>query len=290
MYARLRGWNDRRFDLTPTASAFVLSPGRELLTSAVHLADETGLANPGLVIRIADGASRHLSPFQNPVWQDALARLILGRTERRTWRELAANPHPGGRKRRWEWLLGRLAAKDAARNWVRLCGGPDHLLPADIEIGSSAEGQPCITSQLPGVTVPPVISISHSGPPSVAAAVCGDGARLRGVGIDIERRRELASSSSRRRSMRASGPRSARASGSSRDGPRRRRSRSRRAAAKAHSAGASSRQTHPERSASRHVGEGAEVLAQTSGHDGLVVAIATVKKQSGHDGRARSGR
>ncbi|RJF80239.1 hypothetical protein D3874_27610, partial [Oleomonas cavernae] len=60
--------------------------------------------------------------------------MVLGRAERARFNAL---PQQG--PRREEWLMGRLAAKDAVRDWYRLRTGTE-LTPADVEIDSDEHG------------------------------------------------------------------------------------------------------------------------------------------------------
>ncbi|HYV85962.1 MAG TPA: 4'-phosphopantetheinyl transferase superfamily protein [Patescibacteria group bacterium] len=109
-------------------------------------------------------------------WDD-LALLALGPSEQAAWRAL------GGPKRRRDWLLGRIAAKDAVRLHLRATRGV-RLTPADVVIGADAWGRP-----LPGggLLAPHdgsiSVSLSHTDGIAMALAVeppCG-------AGIDVER-------------------------------------------------------------------------------------------------------
>jgi phosphopantetheinyl transferase len=90
----------------------------------------------------------------------------------------------GTDKRRREWLLGRLVAKDAVRLLLRDRSSME-LGAADLEIVVDENGRP----QLGGAVgkqldVNVALSICHSAGSAVAAAVAGEGSL--GVGIDIE--------------------------------------------------------------------------------------------------------
>jgi phosphopantetheinyl transferase len=88
-------------------------------------------------------------------------------------------------RRRLEWLLGRIAAKDAVREFVQR---RFHLNvhPADVEILPDPSGRPVVagswTGQVPRV---PLVSISHVD--GSAVAVLTDGEGISGVGVDLER-------------------------------------------------------------------------------------------------------
>jgi len=92
----------------------------------------------------------------------------------------------GPEKRRREWLLGRTAAKDAVRQWLRTHHGSE-ICPADIEIVSLPSGQPELASEFArryGLRLR--ISIAHTGGAAIAAAV--EESTCRGLGIDVEER------------------------------------------------------------------------------------------------------
>ncbi len=108
------------------------------------------------------------------IWQRVLAATVLCRAERASFAAMS-----GPMKRRRDWLMGRIAAKEAIKAWVLQQNGIT-LLPADIEILAEAEGRPFarILSH-PDVPVP-MISIAHSSGAAVAAAALGP------VGADFE--------------------------------------------------------------------------------------------------------
>src|SRR5262249_26068054 len=84
--------------------------------------------------------------------------------------------------RRIEWLFGRIAAKDAVRDYISR--RTEYMLPpADIEIRAEKRGRPeaVVSGLTPGFQAPS-ISISHCGDWAVAAAVGTEYA----VGIDSE--------------------------------------------------------------------------------------------------------
>ena len=97
------------------------------------------------------------------IWQRVLAATVLSRAERLVFRAMT-----GPLKRRRDWLMGRIAAKEAVRAWVLARQG-FALLPADIEIAAEAEGRPVATTPALEVDLP-WISIAHAGGAAVAAA------------------------------------------------------------------------------------------------------------------------
>ena len=108
------------------------------------------------------------------IWQRVLTATVLSRAERARFAAMA-----GPVKRRRDWLMGRIAAKEAVRDWVLHHSGLA-LLPADIEIAAEAEGRPFATILGRPDLIAPMISIAHSSGSAVAAAAAGP------VGADFE--------------------------------------------------------------------------------------------------------
>lgn len=109
-----------------------------------------------------------------------MAQVILSLREQETWSRLE-----GPERRRREWLLGRLAAKNA----VRLFAKKQYRIrvtTTDVEIATDRYGRPTVEGKIAEEIDGDIsISISHSGGEAVAlAGKCGDHG---GVGIDIER-------------------------------------------------------------------------------------------------------
>jgi len=113
------------------------------------------------------------------IWRDVLAHLVLSRMERDTWRKIGRSE-----QRRTEWLLGRIAAKDAIRFLLR-----DHyglrVYPSDIEINADENGRPVphLRTAMDWVCKP-TVSITHDG--AIAAAIASIDSSVRGLGIDIQ--------------------------------------------------------------------------------------------------------
>lgn len=173
-------WEDLRFDAPQAFLAFMHRPGQVQLSQPVP----AELLPPGCVGRalsLADFPADFLSAHGG-IWQKVLAYLVLGRQERTQWHGLRLPE-----RRRLEWLLARLAAKEA------LCQLLDRrfglgLAPADVEIVPDAAGRPTVQGawleQLPAGTDAPLVSIAHSGGQAVALAA--PAADFLGVGVDVE--------------------------------------------------------------------------------------------------------
>ncbi|MEU3029679.1 beta-ketoacyl synthase N-terminal-like domain-containing protein [Streptomyces incarnatus] len=161
VWALLDGWQDRRFDNDPTTRPVERFPERHTL-SAVQPGGWTLLHE-----RWPDLASREL-----------IMRNSLGGAERSQY---AAHP-PRGRR---QWLLGRIAVKDAVRHrlWEQ---GEGPVFPAEIRVHNDAAGRPRVTG-VHGRTLPPLdVSLAHRAEAGVAI-VRPRGLRAgSGVGIDIE--------------------------------------------------------------------------------------------------------
>ncbi|MEU6987895.1 beta-ketoacyl synthase N-terminal-like domain-containing protein [Streptomyces sp. NPDC046324] len=168
VWAQLTGWQDRRFDNDPHTRPVERFPDRNTLSTA----------RPGgwsLVFeRWPDLASREL-----------IMRNALGGPERSAYAERPP-------RRRRQWLLGRIAAKDSVRRLL-WAGGEGPVYPAELLVGNEESGRPYVTGRH-GRELPPLdVSIAHCAEAGVAIARQrppdaneGPGAARRGLGIDIE--------------------------------------------------------------------------------------------------------
>ncbi|MCZ7456323.1 type I polyketide synthase [Streptomyces sp. WMMC940] len=165
VWAELGGWQDRRFDNDPHTRPVERFPERHTLSTS----------RPGgwalVHERWPDLASR-----------DLIMRNMLGSAERAQYERHS----PLGRR---QWLLGRIAAKDAVRQWLWQRGeGP--VFPAELRVDNDARGRPRVTGTH-GRTLPPLaVSLAHRAEAAVAIVrpcppVPGGGA-VTGPGIDIE--------------------------------------------------------------------------------------------------------
>ncbi|MCU1686086.1 MAG: pks1-2 [Amycolatopsis sp.] len=155
VWAEFRGWRDRRFDSNPTIRAVDRVPEHNTLSTR-----ENG-----------DWTLVHEQ------WPDLATReLIMRNMLVGVEREQYERHPPRGRR---QWLLGRIAAKDAVRHllWDAGAGG---IFPAELRIGNDRAGRPTVEGalgrELPELTV----SIAHRGGIGVAMA------RRHRCGIDVE--------------------------------------------------------------------------------------------------------
>lgn len=113
------------------------------------------------------------------LWALVLSRYILNQRERESFDQSRLPVEAAA-----SWLLGRTVAKDAVRSRLSR-----DVCMADVALSTDRFGKPIVTL----VDDPsPSVSLSHSG--FEAVAIAADPGRFRGVGIDLEPIRTLASS------------------------------------------------------------------------------------------------
>ena len=178
---RFEDWEDRRFDLPGTAFDALLRPASARLSRSWPVANASTATSHAIAFRVGlDDFPPGWLLAHGGMWARVLAALTLGRRERALWNALNVPE-----RRRLEWLFGRVAAKDAVREYAQRMFNIT-LHPADVEILPDAAGRPTVTggwtAQVPRV---PLISISHVD--GAAVALLADGEGLVGVGIDLER-------------------------------------------------------------------------------------------------------
>ncbi|GAB3930804.1 type I polyketide synthase [Kribbella albertanoniae] len=154
VWAEFEGWRDRRFDSNPRIRSVDQHPGRNTLSDL----------QPG-------GWTIVHEQWPDLATRELIMRNQLGGVERQQY----ADQPPAGR----QWLLGRIAAKDAARRWM-WNSVADDIYPAEIQVHNDAVGRPHLQG-VHGRTLPDLtVSISHSGQIGVAIARPGP------CGIDVE--------------------------------------------------------------------------------------------------------
>ena len=171
VWADFTGWADRRFGSHPDTRAVERSPGTAALA---HV-------QPGGWVAVFDR-------WADPASRDLRMRSYLSAIERAEY--AARSPRAQG-----QWLLGRIAVKDAVRHRLRDSGtvtGP--FYPAEIRVSNEESGKPRV-SGMHGTQLPPLeVSLAHSG--EVGVALLGPGSSsggdndspgaFAGVGIDVE--------------------------------------------------------------------------------------------------------
>ena len=170
--ARLEQWQDRYYTVPHAFYQCRLQPQTSYLSTAWIQSEM------GLVCRRIEPFPEHFLDDSWGIWKRVLAHLMLNQAERDFWYKL---PEKGGR--RADWLLGRIAAKDALRQWAKQTFNLE-LASADIEILATDLGKPLVRCpELEARGWLPDVSISHSRG-YIVAAVAPVNMRL---GIDLER-------------------------------------------------------------------------------------------------------
>jgi phosphopantetheinyl transferase len=170
--ARLEGWQDRFFPIPHKYYQCRLHP------QSAYLSESWMQAETGLIFRRIEPFPEGFLDQGWEIWKRVLAHLMLNEREREFWYQL---PEKG--QRRTDWLLGRIAAKDALRQWVKQTLNLE-IAPVDIEILSTQLGKPI--ARFPSLEIIgniPDISISHSRGYIVAVL----GQPNMNIGIDLER-------------------------------------------------------------------------------------------------------
>ncbi|MFG2194257.1 beta-ketoacyl synthase N-terminal-like domain-containing protein [Streptomyces sp. NPDC048639] len=165
VWAELKGWQDRRFDNNVETRPVERFPERNTLSRP----------QPGGWVLVHE-------PWSDLASRDLIMRNHLGGAERTGYDSHA----PRGRR---QWLLGRIAAKDAVRQWLWDHGeGP--VFPAEIRVHNDDSGRPYVTG-VNGRTIPDLdLSLAHRAESGVALVTRRNPAAGShggtGVGIDIE--------------------------------------------------------------------------------------------------------
>jgi 4'-phosphopantetheinyl transferase EntD len=167
MWMRISGWKSWQFSWDQRLVDLQRFPAQYLLSDAAVL--------PGAAPDAAGACCQRLTS-QRVAGFDLM---LLARHYLHTDELPAYLAKAGQAPRQLQWLLGRVAVKDAARSWQRQRGGAP-LHPAAFAIGSDSLGQPLLR-HWPAQAPAPQISIAHSGEQAVAVA------HHSAVGIDIER-------------------------------------------------------------------------------------------------------
>ena len=165
---RVDGWQDRVFNMPAALYDFRLAPVSTFM-STPWLRDRPGAAAGTL--RRMTAIERNFLDEGGGIWKRVLAHLCLTRNERAQFYQL---PERG--PRREEWLMGRIVAKDALREWLAQ-HRQQHLAAADIELNDAAKPIARVPAH-PEIALP-TVSISHSH--GVAVALLGAGEPTCGV-------------------------------------------------------------------------------------------------------------
>ncbi|MDQ3901790.1 MAG: polyketide synthase dehydratase domain-containing protein, partial [Actinomycetota bacterium] len=164
LYARIDRWTDRRFRTDEVTWPAFFFPERNLVAQR----------QPGGVFLVRDR-------WRDPGSQELAMRRYLGAAERAEYSR--RNPRAAR-----QWLLGRIAVKDAVRRWLWDSGaGP--IYPVEITVSNDERGRPVVTG--PFATAP-AVSLAHSGPLAVAVVGGSDFGDSPGVDIELVEARDAA--------------------------------------------------------------------------------------------------
>jgi len=155
LWAHIDRWRDRRFDTDEVTWPVFLFPERNRIAQR----------QPGGWYLVRDR-------WPDPATRELVMRRYLSAAERADYERRTPRAAQ-------QWLLGRIAVKDAVRQWLWDAGtGP--MFPIEITVSNDASGRPRVAGPFAEA---PEVSLAHTG--SVAAALVGNPA-CSGVGIDIE--------------------------------------------------------------------------------------------------------
>jgi phosphopantetheinyl transferase (holo-ACP synthase) len=177
VYYRLENWETRRFPQPPRFLRLRIDP-RGTYISTPWKEPIAALNGRRLACCRVEGLSQEFLESSHGVWLKTLAYLVLSRRERALWENLQL-PLIG----RYDWLLGRSAAKDAVRMLIQeRCG--EQLCAADVEILADASGRPVVEGAWKQrLHVNPVVAMANSGIAGAVAAL--DAADLAGVDLGV---------------------------------------------------------------------------------------------------------
>jgi phosphopantetheinyl transferase len=156
LWARIDRWRDRRFNTDEVTWPVFLFPERNRIAQR----------QPGGWYLVRDR-------WPDPATRELIMRRYLNAAERADYQR--RNPRAAQ-----QWLLGRIAVKDAARQWLWDAGaGP--VFPIEVTVGNDPSGRPRVAGPF---SEAPEVSLAHTG--SLAAALVGNPGCSSWVGIDIE--------------------------------------------------------------------------------------------------------
>jgi malonyl CoA-acyl carrier protein transacylase len=173
VYYRLDNWETRRFPQPPRFLRLRIDPRGTYISTPWKepVAGKRGVAG----CRV-EGLPQAFLESSHSVWLKTLAYLVLSRRERAVWDGMQASA-----KERYDWLLGRCAAKDAVRMVIAERFG-EQLCAADVEVVADSAGRLSVEGawkQRLGVN--PAVVIANSGVAGAVAAL--NAADLAGIDL-----------------------------------------------------------------------------------------------------------
>jgi malonyl CoA-acyl carrier protein transacylase len=163
VYYRLDNWETRRFPQPPRFLQLRIDPRATYISTPWK---EPVAGKRGVACCRVEGLPQEFPESSHSVWLKTLAYLVLSRRERAVWDSMQ-----GTAKERYDWLLGRCAAKDAVRMLIQERFG-EQLCAADVEIVADAAGRLSVEGawkQRLGVS--PAVALANSGIAGAVAAL-----------------------------------------------------------------------------------------------------------------------
>jgi phosphopantetheine--protein transferase-like protein len=174
LWMRLTGWTDWRFYWSEKVWNFQRFPAETLLCQSWDTPISSFPEPTDFTCFILDQVF-DFGGVENTVW----SHVMLNHREREVFRNLG-----GPKERQTQWLMGRAAAKDAARAFLEKRHGLS-LSQADIEIAQDKYGRPEIGGlwhrETPEV---PLLSLSHTR--GLAVAIVGQRSGQGRLGVDLQ--------------------------------------------------------------------------------------------------------
>ncbi|QIB35180.1 type I polyketide synthase [Ancylobacter pratisalsi] len=175
---RATGWRDRFFDVPHRFYQARWQPRDHFYGDDVTAAFAPGALPAGAIAWSVPAFPAGFLDDAGGIWRRVLAHTVLSAEERGEWAALPPNP-----RRRTDWLMGRIALKEAVRTYWAAAAGT-LLLPADIIVRTLEGGRPVISGEgLELFGPPPEVSVAHVDGEAFAVAVPAGNV----VGADLEK-------------------------------------------------------------------------------------------------------
>ena len=174
LWMRLEGWEDKRFDLSPAILEFLLSPVTVMPSETWTPPVSSWPDSSGYHCCRLDKLFRGDDNF----WKLVFSRLLLNQNELRLFSKME-----GSNTDQVQWLMGRLAAKDAVRKILKQRYDME-IGPTDVEIAQDQYGNPVPTGKWADRLESPLrLSLAHTN--GLVAAIAGHSVNDLGIGIDL---------------------------------------------------------------------------------------------------------
>lgn len=174
---RASGWRDRFFRVPHSFYEARFRPREAFYGHAADLFD----AGPDVTVWQLPAFPPGFLEDAGGLWTRLLVATVLSGAERAEWAAMG-----GTGKRRRDWLMGRIALKEAARSWIAARHGI-MCLPADMDLRRAQSGKPyldpaALAALGLSADMIPEVSLAHAGGGALAVAAPPG----RAAGIDME--------------------------------------------------------------------------------------------------------